>query len=268
LISTIKETTDNQDVTRQNEYIEYKNQNQKNVSLLKISTKTREADFGGSQKILDAFDRENSTIDKAKVPAKKSEIFEKMKAKSIDERRDDAKLAFSRAFFAYIKEKLFADKIFSEYYRNKVIAYISEHYFAKTYTIEEMSVRWERNLKLRIDIAADYINKTFKGPDDKPFDRTYFFPLAFLDINKTDKNDFSFTKTNAFLKNSVKFKQLNGYNRALDKELRYKFNKICRAVETGHLNFFAAQQKIKSLTPDSSEYIKQFNARFSGVYTI
>jgi len=237
-------------------------ENEKNiekVNYTKTFTETKEADKAG---IMDDF---SERLDFASLEEKRKKVPQK-KEKSLEDRRMEVKQAYARIMFAYMKSKLFADKVFAKPYEQQVINYIAEHYYSKTYTIEAISKRWDNNLKPRIDIAKEWIDN-FKGPNDAKFDTKYFYPLSFLQIDKTQKSQFSFTRTNKFLKNSKKFEQLNNYNRKLDKELRHKFNKICRSVETNHVDYFTALEKIKSLTKDSNEYLKQFNARFAGSYT-
>lgn len=187
--------------------------------------------------------------------------------KPIDERRKQVRNQYAQVFTAYLLEKLFADKHLSPEYRQRTVDYVSEHYFAKLNTMQQFENRWANNLKTRIDIAVSWIAK-FKTKDGKPFDRTYFFPMAFLNVERQGKGKLSFTNTQKFLEKHREYMRLNNYNRNLDKELTHKLNIISRKVENGFLDYQAALEKVRSLSSDTNEYIKQFNARHAGIYSV
>ncbi len=122
------------------------------------------------------------------------------------------------------------------------------------------------NYKKRVDISKKWISNFTNQADGRQFDRTHFFPKAYLDIQKTYSKAFSFANTKGFIKNEENWKKLNGYNRNTKDKERHKFNKIARELENGFINYDNALIKVKSITNKTDEYIKQLNARYFGMY--
>jgi hypothetical protein len=182
-------------------------------------------------------------------------------------RRREAIIHYSKLFFAYLKEKLFPDKYFSPQYEIETLNYIAKKYFAskvQNYTITNFDKLWANNYKIRIDIAEKWISR-FKAPGGDKFDTTYFYPKSFLDIERRGKGILSFANTEKFLQKSKEYTKINKY-RKLEDEGRQKLNVIARQLENGKIDYQTALEKVKSITRDSDEYIKQLHARWFGIY--
>jgi len=194
------------------------------------------------------------------------EIAPKPSLKPMGTRFAESRRGHAQMFVGELLFRLFPNQYHSPEYRQKLVEYTEIHYFAKTYDITQVQNRWTNLLQPCIAIAQSWLEK-FRTPDGKPFDRTYFFPLAYLDIEKKGKQFLSFVNTLSFIQNSRKYEKLNGYNRRLTKDLQHKINITARKVENGFTDYETARQKILSLCTLSDEPLKQFNARMSGIYT-
>lgn len=216
--------------------------------------------------------KEKSTIqqmsddEKAQYYSKIQQTQQSEHAENLKQKRKDAIIGFSLEFFGYLVAILFPDKYFSPDYRKKTINYIANHYFSRARSIEQMKRLWYNNYKKRIDISRSWIDK-FSGPDGKPFDTTYFFPLAYLDVERRGKKILSFANTEKFLKQAKEWEKKNGYNRRTDDDGRHRLNKIARELENGFIDFNTALEKVKSITNDTDEYVKQLHARYFGIYS-
>lgn len=204
--------------------------------------------------------------EKADYYTKLKEEQRKVKVEELKKKRKDAIVGFSLMFFGYLVETLFKDKYLSPEYRKQTLNYIAKHYFAPARSIEVMKGLWHNNYKKRIDISKDWIDK-FERPDGSGFDTTFFYPKAYLDVERRGKGILSFANTEKFLKQSKEWEKKNGYNRRSDDDGRHKLNKIARELENGFINYDTALEKVKSITQDTDEYIKQLNARVFGIYS-
>jgi len=201
------------------------------------------------------------------ISRQRAENQKESRLKDIETRRNQAKRHYAREFTAYLLDKLFSDKYLTVNYREELEDYVFTHYFSKIKYMEQAKNRYFNNLKPRIDLAAQWIAR-YKSKDGGKFDTTYFFPKAFLDVERSGKGVFSFTNTRKFMENAQNYERLNNYNRKLDKELAHKMHIISRKLENGFIQWDAALEKIKSLTTDTDEYVKQFIARHAGVYSV
>ncbi len=210
--------------------------------------------------------RQMTKAEKEQYYAEQREIRQKNNAEILKQKRQKAAVGFSLEFFAYLTATLFSDKYFSPEYRKQTLNYIFKHFFSKARSIEAMKRLWHNNYKKRIDISKQWIDK-FKKPDGTPFDTTYFYPKAYLDVERRGKGILSFANTEKFLKQAKDWEKKNGYNRRADDEGRHKLNKIARELENGFIDFDTALEKVKSITQDTDEYVKQLHARHFGIYS-
>lgn len=190
---------------------------------------------------------------------------EKERTKKIQNLKTEALIHYSLEFFAYLMSALFSDKYLSPHYRIDTLNYISKHYFAKAKSVKEMEFLLT-NYKKRVDISKKWIEKYKKESDKSSFDKTYFYPLAYLDIEKTGKKYLSFINTEKFIKQKNEWGKINGYNRNTDKILIHKMNKIVKELKNGFIDYKTALEKVESLSNKTDEYIKQFNASYFGMY--
>jgi len=194
----------------------------------------------------------------------KKERFRTQRAEELKRRKEEALKYYSNEFYAYLIANLFPDKYLAPHYRRETLGYIAKQYFSKARTIQSMEV-WLKEYKKRIDISKKWID-AYRTPGNKPFDKTYFFPKAYLDVEKTGSKSLSFVNTRKFLKKEKEWEKINGYNRKTEKDLRHKLNKIVRELENGFINYDTALQRVKSLTNKTDEYVKQLHARYFGMY--
>jgi hypothetical protein len=204
-------------------------------------------------------DNQPLTIDyKAKNQEIVHEILHKekqRKAKTLEEKRRQVRLVYVKMFIHYLIDSLFVhtqNQITPKYYK-RLTEYVYQNYFADCQTIKSLDYRWEQ-YKFRVDIAK-------KSMDDyENFNTDYFYPLAYLKVEKKGKKHFSFQNTEAFWKKQLEWNKIKGYN-GIRPDLLKKLNSIARRVENESLNYDDAIQKIKSLTIDSSELLRQFESR-------
>ncbi len=194
----------------------------------------------------------------------KREKYNSDRASELQKRKAEALKHYSLEFFAYLMSALFSDKYLSPHYRRDTLNYISKYYFSKAKSITEME-NLLTNYKKRIDISEKWI-QTYRSKENKKFDTTYFFPKAYLNIEKTGKQYLSFANTEKFIKQGQTWDKINGYNRKTDQLLRHKLNKIAREMENGFINYDTALEKVKSLSSKTDEYVKQLNAKHFGMY--
>ena len=187
--------------------------------------------------------------------------------KNLEQRRKEAKIHYSLIFYGYLIENLFADKYLTPDYRKETLNYIYQHYFSRAKNIEHAKRLWHDNYKKRIDISRMWIHK-FRSPEGKKFDTTFFYPKAYIDTDRRGKKILSFANTEKFLIQANEWEKNNGYNRRCDDDTRHKLNKIAREIENGFINYDDALEKVKSLTNDTDEYVKQLNARYFGMYKL
>ncbi len=183
----------------------------------------------------------------------------------IKEIRREALKHYSLEFYAYLISELFPDKHLTSYYRIDTLNYISKYYFAKAKSVKEMEFLLT-NYKKRVDISKKWIEKYKNKSDKGTFDTTYFYPLAYLNIEKTGKKYLSFVNTEKFIKQKNEWGKINGYNRNTDKILIHKMNKIVKEFKNGFIDYKTALEKVELLSNKTDEYIKQFNASYFGMY--
>jgi len=202
--------------------------------------------------------------EKKRYNAEKKAQYKLNRPAELSKRKKDALIHYSLAFYGYLKENLFQDKYFTPHYRKEVLNYIAKHYFASAKSTKAMD-NLLANYKKRVDISKKWI-ENYKGADGSKFDTTFFFPKAYLDIEKTYSKAFSFANTEKFIKQQNEWNKIKGYNTKTNEKLRHKLNKISRELENGFIDYDTALQKVKSLTYNSEEYVKQLNARYFGIY--
>jgi len=194
----------------------------------------------------------------------KKERYNTQRAEELKRRKEEALQHYSYEFYAYLIANLFPDKYLAPHYRQETLDYIAKYYFSKARTIQSMDV-WLKEYKKRIDISKKWID-AYRSPNNERFDTTYFFPKAYLDIEKTGRKSLSFVNTRRFTKKGKDWEKINGYNRKTNEQLRHKLNKIARELENGFINYDTALEKVKSLTNKTDEYVKQLHARYFGIY--
>lgn len=203
--------------------------------------------------------------------AERSQFFkernEKEKRKKMKNLKTEALIHYSLEFYAYLITGLFPDKHLTSYYRTDTLNYISKHYFAKAKSVKEMEFLL-KNYKKRVDITKKWIKKYKNKSDGSTFDTSYFYPMAFLDIEKRGKKYLSFVNTEKFIKQEKEWSKINGYNRNTDKILIHKMNKIVKEFKNGLIDYKTAHERVKSLSNKTDEYIKQFNASNFGMYKV
>jgi len=185
-----------------------------------------------------------------------SEILHKKKqkrAKTVADKRMQVRLVYVKIMIEYLFQTIFKhyQNQTTENYHNQLTEYVYENYFSDCNTIKSLNYRWEQ-YKFRINVAANQIKRY------KNWDNSYFTPLHYL---KIDNDKFSFRKTEPFWKKHLEWQKLNGYNRKIPPELQQKLNTISRMVENEGLNYDDARQKIKNLTIDNAELLRQFDMR-------
>ncbi|MCF6184193.1 MAG: helix-turn-helix domain-containing protein [Bacteroidales bacterium] len=194
----------------------------------------------------------------------KKELYKIRRTEELKRRKAEALEHYSYEFYAYLIANIFPDKYLTPHYRRETHDYISKHSFSKARTIRTMDV-WLKNYKKRIDISKKWI-EAYRSSRNERFDTTYFFPKAYLNVEKYGRNVFSFVNTRKFIKNEKDWEKKNGYNRNTEEELRHKLNKTARELENGLINYDTALERVKSLTNKTDEYVKQLHARYFGIY--
>jgi len=218
----------------------------------KIEQKTNTFITDFTEKLIVDFQKTNEQII--------SEILHKEKYlqnKSIEERRIFVRMKYVKIFVQELYDNLFADKkqCTTKNYYNDLLDYVNENYFANCQTMKALEMRMNE-YRYRMRIAKKLIER------NKDFDKTYFFPLAYLQVEKCGQKYFSFVNTEKFWKNYIKWDRFNGYN-AINPEIKQKLNAICRQVELEKISFDDGMQKVKNLTKDNTELVRQYNIRMS-----
>lgn len=181
--------------------------------------------------------------------------------------KTDVLVHFSLKFYGYLITELFPDKELSDHYQKDTLNYISKYYFAKAKSVQEMEMLIIK-YKKRVDISKKWINNYKNELTGEPFDTDYFYPLAYLDINKTGNQYLSFANTEKFIKQENEWKKMNGYNRSTDKLKLHELNKIFKKLQNGFINYQSALKEVEELSNETDEYIKQFNTRYFGLYKV
>ncbi len=177
--------------------------------------------------------------------------------KSVKDNRIEVKKTFVKMFIHTLIDELFEDKKnqLTESYLRDLYNYAWKNYFNDCRTMKAVESRYYQ-YKYRIEIAKKLIENRYKD-----FDKTFFYPLAYLQVEKKGNKHFSFQNTERFWKQKTDWEQKNGYNRKLTPQLRKRLNSIARSVEIGTIDYDSAVQKIKNMTKDSAELLKQFETR-------
>ncbi len=188
----------------------------------------------------------------------------------LPERRAENLSMFAGIFTDELLRRIFPNRYFTPEYKAQIVDYVKNNYFSDCETKTKVENRYQNNLLPRILIAEDYLKK-FKRPDGKLFDTTYFFPLAYLNVETFGNAFFSFRNTAKLLEKHKTYEKLNGYNRKITPELRKSLNSIYTAFQHGRIDYEEAKQRVKSLSiaNNTDEPIKQFFARCAnaGIYT-
>jgi hypothetical protein len=211
--------------------------------------------------------KECNSTEKNEEKEKSSE--KKEKEISFKEKNEQVRLDtiwnYAMIMFAYLIDNLFYDKkqTMQQSYKIECINYIAQNYFSTAQNGEQVAIRFENNYKIRIDIVKKYI-KNFKQKSGYEFDKKFFNPLAYLDITKKEKNDFSFIKTYSFLEKSKVYKALNEYKKLKDNEQAYKFYNIMRQVENQRITYETALEKVRSIDMNEEIFTLMLQAKFTG----
>lgn len=212
------------------------------------------SDFDKAEKIVNEFNNKDN-----------AQAFTEKMLLPIEKRILISRYNYATQFFNYLILKLFADKKsqISQAYIRKTKAYIFENYFRGN-----SLVNLERNYneyKYRIDVAADYIKSMSK------FDTNLLYPLSYLDVNKTGKNQFSFVNTKKFAVKKIEWQQKKHLAEKIkaDKKsknelepVKQKFYNICRQFENGRIDYATAEMKIKALTSNPENIVRTFQLRY------
>ncbi len=206
----------------------------------------------------------------ARLAAKKSSAGKVARSlPPIQLRRAENLRSVASEFVSELLRRVFPNRFFTPEYRFTITEYVENNYFGDCETITAVENRYKNNLFIRLEIAESYLKK-FKRPDGKPFDTTYFYPMAYLNVENFGNGLFSFRNTSKLLQNNKTYEKLNGYNRKTTPEVRKSLNQTVRALENGRVNYDTAYRRITSLCIEhaTDEPMKQFLARVarSGVY--
>lgn len=185
----------------------------------------------------------------------------------IEVRRPENLNSVANEFVIELLRRIFPNRFFTSEYRGQIAEYAEKNYFADCETMQAVDNRYKNNLLPRILIAEKWL-KNYKREDGSGFDTTYFFPLAYLNVEHFGNGVFSFRNTAKFLKDNKKYQKLNGYNRKLTPDLRLSLNTTVRALQNNRISYDTALQRINSMciAHGTLEPKRQFIARTAGIY--
>jgi len=163
-------------------------------------------------------------------------------------------LIYSSVMYKYLIDNIFVGKKYSELQDFLTIKYIAENYFNRCTTGIAIVRLWEENLKIRIDIAKNYLNK-FAIKANRPFDMTNFNPIGYLDVDKVGKQYFSFANTVKHLQKYNEYNALDASKKVKKSEEPEKIYRILRRVAWGKIEL---QQGIAEVQKIGEVYVNQF----------